>query len=155
MDATVRGIMRDTTTVNDTTWDVISLPGGVTAFLDVGKPQVPRLPHLLGIPDNATVSVSVQVKDSCLVNSILCYPYQGAQLEDSTYPLMLDTVFYALDTVYPAIVSQLMNTGIWRDFSVANIQTYPVRHNPAESLLTVYHRYRITSSYTGTATATR
>jgi len=149
VDVVVHGVMRDTTTVDSTTYDVISLPGEVTADLDIGKPQVPQIAVLLGVPDNAQVSVSVQALDSTMFGIGLCYPYQGMHSEDSVVPFVIDTGFYALDTFYPGEFSLVSENGLWRELTVSSTRTLPVRYNPLPRFLKVYSRYRVTASYSG------
>jgi len=75
LDVTVHGVSKEPRVVGDSTYYEVSIPGDFAANLDVGKPEVPKLSHLLGIPDSAQVSVSLQPLDNAFFDSILCYPY--------------------------------------------------------------------------------
>ena len=149
MDVEVPGVAVGQLDADGVTYDVVSLPGDVLAALDVGKPQVPKLSYLLGIPDNAHVSVSVAVLESRTFDNINCYPYQTPITDNETKPFVIDRSFYAQNKNYPDLDASVMNTGIWRELSVGNIQVYPVHYNPATRQLTVYTRMRVNVSYTG------
>jgi len=149
IDVVVHGVTRQQRVVDTTVFDAIALPGHGLACLDIGKPELPKITHLLGIPDGASVNVQFTALDSVTFDSILCWPYQGPQVEDSTYPFVIDQDFYNKDTFYPFARASLMETGIWRDLAVANIQDYPARNNPQTRKLRVYSWFRISVSYSG------
>ncbi len=149
LDIDVPGVSVETQTAEGTAFDVVSIPGEVLAALDVGKPQVPKLSYLLGIPDGAHVSVSVAVLESRTFDNVNCFPYQTPVTDNETKPFVMDRAFYAQDFNYPQFDAKVMNTGIWRELAVGNIQVYPVHYNPATRQLTVYTRMRVSVSYSG------
>jgi hypothetical protein len=151
IDVTIPGISVETEEIAGSTYQVLSIPGDVLAALDIGKPQVPKLSYLLGIPDNAGVTVSVSALETRTFDNIVCYPYQTPATDNSSFPFVIDRDFYAQNTAYPAFDAQVMNTGVWRELSVGNIQVYPVHYNPALKQLNVYSRFRVNVSYTGGA----
>ena len=136
-------------TVNGNTYDVVSIPGEVLAALDVGKPQVPKLSYLLGIPDGAHVSVSVAVLESRTFDNVNCFPYQTPVTDNSNHPFVVDEDFYQSHESYPSYDAKVMNTGIWRELAVGNVQVFPVHYNPATKQLLVYSRFRVSVNYLG------
>jgi hypothetical protein len=149
MDIEVPGVSTQTELADGASYDVVSIPGEVLAALDVGKPQVPKLSYLLGIPDNARVTVSATVLESRTYENVNCFPYQTPLLDGAQNPFVIDRKFYSQNTFYPAFDAQVMNTGIWRDLSVGNIQVYPVHYNPATKQLSVSTKLRVQVSYDG------
>lgn len=149
LDVQIHGFLRQAKTVGCSLYDEITLPGEEYADLEVGKPQLPQVTSLLGVPDNALVTVSVQVLDSAVFGIGLCYPWQGNYPEDSEPPFAFDTSFYALDTVYPSMASLEPATGNWRDLTVSSVRTLPVRYDPATRQLCVYSHYRVTAACSG------
>ena len=149
IDVTVPGVATEPEAVNGTTYDVVSIPGEVLAALDVGKPQLPKLSYLLGIPDNAQVMVSVSVLETRTFENVNCFPYQTPVTDNSNHPFVIDEDFYQANTSWPPYDAVVMNTGIWRELSVGNIQVYPVHYNPALKQLTVASRLRVNVSYLG------
>jgi hypothetical protein len=149
MDVEVPGVNVETRTVEGTAYDAISIPGEVPAALDVGKPQVPKLSYLLGIPDHAQISVTVTVLETRTFDNVNCFPCQTPATDNETRPFVVDRAFYAQDVNYPLFDARVMNTGIWRDLAVGNIQVYPVHYDPRTRRLVVYTRIRVSVSYSG------
>jgi hypothetical protein len=149
LDVVIHGFNKEPVTIDGMAFDRISLPGEVMADLDIGKPEMPKLSHLLGIPDSAEVTVSLDALDSLPFGGLLLYPFQGPQMEDSVYPFHYDTSFYAQDTWYPGQECELANTGIWRDFCVASILNYPMTYNPLQRQLRICRHFRVSATYIG------
>jgi hypothetical protein len=149
MDIEVPGVAVEELAADGVTYHVISLPGDVLAALDIGKPQVPKLSYLLGIPDDARVAVSVSVMETRTYDNINCYPYQTPLRDGENNPFVIDRASYAQNKNYPDFDAQVMNTGVWRDLSVGNIQVYPVHYNPVQKQLTVATRMRVNVNYLG------
>ncbi len=143
------GVTVEPVEVDGATYHVINIPGDVMAALEIGKPQVPKLSYLLGIPDDAGVQVSVSVLESRVFDNINCHPYQTPATEGSNHPFVIDRDFYQKDAFYPEFDAQVMGTGQWRELPVANVQVYPVRYNPAKKQLRVDTKFRVNVGYTG------
>jgi hypothetical protein len=164
MDVRIPGVVVESAMAAGTSYDVVSLPGQTMAPLDVGRPQVPKLSYLLGIPDNAQVSVSVTVLESETLENINCYPYQKPARDDeagtgegrgssytfsSTSTFAVDQAFYAQNTEYPQLDARVVNTGDWRRLPVATIEVFPVKYNPGLRRLSVATRLRVEVNYSG------
>ncbi|MEO0078285.1 MAG: C25 family cysteine peptidase [candidate division WOR-3 bacterium] len=149
LDVELPGVTAVPITVDNRTYQVVNIPGDVMAALEVGKPQVPKLSYLLGIPDDAKVQVSVEVLERRTFDNIVLYPYQTPATEGSNHPFVIDEQFYAKDGSYPDFDAQVMGTGIWRELAIGNIQVFPVHYNPAKQQLTVYTRFRVNVKYSG------
>jgi hypothetical protein len=149
VDVVVHGFYRDTSEIGDTIYDNVTIPGDATADLDIGRPQIPKVSHLIGIPDNSPVGLSVQVLETRQFGNYLLYPFQGPQLEDSEYAFVLDTAFYQTSTPYPFSDGSVVSAGAWRTLSVANIRTYPVKYVPATRQLLVSNHYQVMINHAG------
>ncbi len=149
IDVALPGVSIASENANGTAYDVVSIPGEVLAALDIGKPQVPKLSYLLGIPDNASVSVSVQVLETRTFDNVNCFPYQTPLKDGESNAFVIDRDFYQSNTSYPSYDARVMNTGIWRELAVGNIQVFPVHYNPGTKQLTVYSRFRVSVNYLG------
>jgi hypothetical protein len=149
IDIEIPGVVAEARDVGGAVFHVISIPGDVPATLEVGKPDVPKVSLLLGIPDGAKVAVSLTVLESRVFDNINCYPNQPPLRNGELRPFTIDRACYESNSSYPAGDAQLMNTGIWGSLSVANIQAYPVHYNPARKQLTVYSHFRIIVRFTG------
>jgi len=149
LDVELHGLTAEQQTVDGTAYTVVNIPGDVMAALDIGKPQVPKLAYLLGIPDGAEVRVSVEVTKRQVLDDVNLYPYQTPATEGSRPPFVIDRGFYEKDGVYPGFDARVMSTGQWRDLPVATIEVYPVHANPARRQLEVYTKFRVRVEYTG------
>jgi hypothetical protein len=149
IDIEIPGVNTEAIEAQGTIYQNVSIPGEVLAALDVGKPQVPKLSLLLGTPDNAGVTVTMTPLESKTFDNVLCYPYQTPLTDNANNPFVIDREFYTSDEFYPSYSARVMNTGIWRDLSVATIEVMPVHYNPALKQLRVDTRVRVNVSYSG------
>ncbi len=128
----------------------VEIPGEVFATLDEGRPELPKVSVLLAIPYGARVSTRVLDREAVTFQVGDLYPLQPPRTDiDVPGPLVHDEKFYAQDVSYPAQDVAVIETGVWRDYEVANLQVYPVRVNPAQGELEVVSRIRVRVDYTG------
>ncbi len=147
---TVPGLETDRVVVAGEEFVSLHLPGEVMAILEEGKPQVPKVSVLLGIPDGAVVTYRVLEKETRRFKVDRVYPLQPPLLDNQQPgPLVIDRSFYTRDVFYPGVDLKLINTGVWRDLAVANIQVYPVQVNPAKGEIEVTSRIRVRVDYAG------
>ena len=134
----------------------LSLPGDVFAVLDEGRPELPKVSVLLAIPTGASVSARAEVLETSILEAANVYPLQPPLLDgDEPGPLVIDPDFYARDLSYPGFDVKVIETGVWRDLHVANLQVYPVQVNPARGEVTVASRIRVSVDYSGGTYPTR
>ncbi len=134
----------------------LSLPGDVFAVLEQGRPEVPKVSVLLAIPSGAKVTARAEVLETRTLSVANVYPLQPPLLDgDEPGPLVIDSDFYAQDVSYPGYDTRVIETGVWRDLHVANLQVYPVQVNPARDEITVASRIRILVDYSGGTYPTR
>ena len=107
---------------------------------------------LLAVPRGARVATSVLERESQKLSVGNVSPLQPPLMDNQEPgPLVFDREFYSQDVSYPGQDLALVHTGVWRDFSVANLQVYPVQVNPARGEVEVTSRLRVEVSYSGGA----
>jgi len=146
----VPGVELDRTTVDGEEFAVVNLPGEVMAVLEEGKPQVPKVSVLLGIPSGAKVSYRILNRETRTYKVGRVYPLQPPLIDgQEPGPFVIDRTFYQQNRFYPDADIALLNTGVWRDLSVANLQVYPVKVNPATGELELTTTIRVQVDYYG------
>lgn len=146
----VVGVELNRTTVGGEEFVTLSLPGEVMAVLEEGKPQVPKVSVLLAIPQGASCSYQVVRRETRSYQVGRVYPQQPPLVDGKAPgPLVINRAFYEQDGRYPENDVAIINTGIWRDLSVANLQVYPIKVNPKTGELELVTRIRVQVDYTG------
>ncbi len=146
----VPGILATPVAVSGVEFFRLSLPGENFAVLEPGRPEVPKVSVLLGIPKGANVSVQVLEHEVSTLPLESVYPLQPPQLDNQPAPpFTIDRSFYSRDEQYPGKDAALIETGVWRDLGVANIQVYPVQVNPARGVVQVASRIRVRVEHAG------
>jgi hypothetical protein len=151
-EVTVPGVEVERTVVDGEEFAVINLPNEVMAVLEEGKPQVPKVSVLLGIPTQAKVSYRVLNKETRTFTVGRVYPLQPP-LIDGQEPgaMVIDRSFYSQSRLYPESDLAMVDQGVWRDLAVANLQVYPVKVNPAKGEIEITSRIRVRVDYSGGA----
>ncbi len=149
-EVTVPGVEITTKEVDGEEFAVVTLPGGHTAHLVNGRPQVPVVPVLLAIPNGATVSFHVEAKETQKLRVARIFPLQPLPpWGHEPGPFVFDRDFYIEDVSYPGEDAGSVHTAVWRDLNVANIRVYPVRVSPAQGEIEVASRIRVRVNYSG------
>ncbi len=149
-EVTVPGVEINRTVIDNEEFALINLPNEVMAVLDEGKPQVPKVSVLLAIPERARLRFQVLDKESQVFKVGRVYPLQPPLLDgEEPGPFVIDNNFYNQNVSYPEMDVALIHTGKWRDLSVANLQVYPVKVNPAKGEIEVIKRIRVRVDYEG------
>ena len=118
---------------------------------DVGKPALPVIHDLVGIPSSAAVTITVQDSSTFWgYNGFKIYPYQkpqeGNAPADSFYK---DNEFYQTDEFYPANKVETGTPAILRDVRVNKFSLYPMIYNPVLDSMIVYWNITIRLDYSG------
>jgi hypothetical protein len=150
LDVTVPGLEVVQVSTDQGEYTRLELPGEVFAVLEQGRPQVPKVSMLLAIPTGAGVRARAEVLETRTFKVSNVYPLQPPLLDgQEPGPLVLDKEFYEDDVLYPQPDARLVETGVWRDFDVANLQLYPVKVNPGLGEVVVATRVRVELEYSG------
>ncbi len=146
----VPGVEVTETSIEGYQFSLVTLPGEVFANLEQGKPQVPKVSVLLAIPSGARVTTRVLSRETKTLKVANVYPLQPPLLDNQEPgPLSFNQAFYAQSVTYPGRAVSLIETGVWRDLAVANLQVYPVQVNPGKGEIEVTQRIRVRVDYSG------
>ncbi|UCG42626.1 MAG: hypothetical protein JSU73_12315 [candidate division WOR-3 bacterium] len=155
-EVSIPGLDISPVTAEGNEYSKLSLPGDVFAVLEQGRPEVPKVSVLLAIPTGARVTARAEVLETRTLSVAKVYPLQPPLLDgDRPGPLVIDSDFYDQDISYPGFAAKVIETGVWRDLDVANLQVYPVQVNPARREIAVASRIRVSVDYSGGAYPTR
>ena len=150
LEISVPGIEATRAETDQGVFSLLEMPGEVMAVLEEGRPRVPKVSLLLAIPSGARVETNVRVLETQKLKVDRVYPLQPPLLEgQEPGPLVVDESFYVQDVVYPQTDARLVETGVWRDLHVANVEVYPVKVNPGLGEVTVATRVRVELEYSG------
>jgi hypothetical protein len=118
---------------------------GLLTSDDPGKPQLPHLTTMLGIPPGADVSVHVLTDDQVtlpgryhLVPAPSPAPVKD-DLQPGNYEYVPDAKVYATEALYPASPARVLDTAWLRDQRLARVEVSPFQYNPKSQTL-VWHR---------------
>jgi len=130
--------MYDMITINGNKYDDYSLPGyGSTA--EEGKPSLPMLSVLLGIPPTSNITVSINNPTYEYIYNTVVYPKQRDLFEDEISPgFIIDTLFYSSDALFPEDSVDYSDPSIWRDVRVSTVHIYPFSFEPHKSKVKVF-----------------
>jgi hypothetical protein len=117
---------------------------------DVGKPELPMINEIIGIPDNQKVKVRILEETSTSLSGYNVYPLQTPlKDEEISQKFDIDRDFYNSGNSYPEANVFLANPGIWRDVKIAGLHFVPFRYNPANGELDVITSTRIEVEFYG------
>ncbi|MFA7057844.1 MAG: C25 family cysteine peptidase [Candidatus Cloacimonadales bacterium] len=151
VDVEISGYMYDMITINGNKYDDYSLPGyGSTA--EEGKPSLPMLSVLLGIPPTSNITVSINNPTYEYIYNTVVYPKQRDLFEDEISPgFIIDTLFYSSDALFPEDSVDYSDPSIWRDVRVSTAHIYPFSFEPHKSKVKVLKSFQVIVAYSGTS----
>ncbi|MEN8220305.1 MAG: C25 family peptidase propeptide domain-containing protein, partial [Pseudomonadota bacterium] len=126
--------------IEDQLYQNIHMPGTGSTH-EPSKPQVPFRGVLLAVPDGA--DIELELLDFELET------FAGYLLFPTPFTDSFDEAAYNTDEFWPKSPVELGIVGYIRDQRVAQIQFYPVQHNPVREEINVYKRMLIRVSFSG------
>ena len=100
IDLTVHGFNSEEILQDGTIYHALDF-GNQAALRAVGKPQLPVMTSLIGIPDHAGYRVSVEVIESRRFDGFRVYPAQEMTLDgEESAAFVIDRTFYQTDGFY-------------------------------------------------------
>jgi len=117
--------------------------------MEIGKPQLPVISELIGIPDFSNVNVSVIDIEQITLDGYNVYPYQRTYSENDDKEFIIDRDFYEKDIFYPELDVGNSEPRIWRDTRITTLKVYPVKYNPASGVIKISRRIVIRLEYSG------
>jgi hypothetical protein len=119
---------------------------GAGSTRDVGRPSVPVISFLLGLPpgtDTAWVDGFDTVETKTATNVVLL-PSQQSTLEDAPAPqFSVDDAFYSTDAQWPGDGFAVDPISTWRNYRVVRVSVKPFQYNPGQKRLDVATRVKL------------
>jgi hypothetical protein len=132
-----------------------------------GSPGIPMTTDTFGVPDGATVDVTVNEKSSYTVGSVDVFPTQPEPVDQaestllplpdfhappySAPPFEVDRAAYDRAGAYPAHVAEGAVLGQSRDLVLGNLRVPAARYNPQKKTLEVINSVEVTVNFVGGA----
>ena len=117
---------------------------GESQTTESGKPALPKVNRLIGIPDRGAVKLRILASDYTEETGIRVYPFQTLDEEDdASSPFLCNRDFYAQNTWYPPDIVTLGEPAVLRDVRLTTVSICPVQVNPATGTVRIYHNIDI------------
>ncbi len=120
---------------------------GCSYTSETGKPHLPFIATLLGIPPDAQFSTQILSAEHSVRSVRRIYPVPATALKKDArgyeYPaeaFYLNEEFYAQNSFYPQKIVRLGFTGYIRSQRVVSMQFNPVQYNPTSGTVKLYNR---------------
>jgi PKD repeat protein len=155
-DVTLTGMFSELITREGLTFQRISLNENQTTQ-EIGKPELPALHQLIGIPDNQLISFVVSDIETMKLTGFNIYPFQTPTTDNpggQSKAFVMDKSFYGQDVNFPLENVNVDQPEIWRDIRISGIHITPFTFNPAKQELTVITRMKVKVEFTGNDTKT-
>ena len=113
---------------------------------DIGKPELPMISELIGLPGNQLVRVNILEKETIKLQNYLVYPFQTPTTDNpggQNKAFVMDQKFYSLPNTYPVNQVYMDQPGIWRDMKVAGLHVVPFNYNTSTKELEVITHIRL------------
>lgn len=151
LDVEITGYMHEIISVDGYGYDDYSVLGyGTTA--EEGKPALPRLSVLLGIPPTSDIQVSISNPIYEYIYNTTVYPKQRDLFEDEVSPgFMIDSLYYSSSTIFPENLAENSDPSIWRDVRVCSVYLYPFRFEPDKCKVSILKSFQVNVNYSGTS----
>jgi len=118
----------------------------------VGKPELPMLSELIGIPGNKLALVEVLSSETTKLEGYTVYPFQTPTTDNPggfNHAFVMDQDFYNQSRIFPGKQVYLDGTGIWRDIKITNLHLVPFSYNPASQELEVVTNIKVKVTFYG------
>jgi hypothetical protein len=136
----------------------LSLPG-YEFINDPGKPQLPLVTSLIGVPPDARLEMQIVLDNAQLLPGVFRVPaaptpasIEPGDQEESRSPALnytADSSVYSSDTSYPSSPVSLSSDAWVRDHRVVRVSFYPFQYNPVHGSLTWHSNIRIEIHFYG------
>jgi len=114
---------------------------------DIGFPELPAIRGLLGIPDNAQVSMIPQVYATQILNNYYVWPHQRPIAIGDEWIFEKNEMFYNSNSWFPLNHNEVGEPGIFKYYTVDNVGYIPFSYNPYLRQLNVSYDYNIDVIY--------
>ncbi|MCK5523919.1 MAG: hypothetical protein KAI83_12375 [Thiomargarita sp.] len=110
-----------------------------------GKPQLPFKGTLIAVPEGSQLQLEILESNTEILSGILLPPAPALNSHNNqpTYRYHEQEEIYQSDNEQPASPVQIGMIGYLREQKVAQIQFFPVQHNPVQQTIKLYKRLRV------------
>ncbi|MEO0112285.1 MAG: C25 family cysteine peptidase [candidate division WOR-3 bacterium] len=116
---------------------------------EVGKPELPKISRVIGIPDNGKVEVEILESRYETYENILVYPFQPPTTDEKeNWEFVIDRYFYNTNTSYPENILFSLSYARWRETYLANLIFVPFNYDAVNKRLKVYHYLKVKVRFT-------
>ncbi len=151
MNVEITGYMHEIISVDGYNYDDYSVLGYGTTT-EEGKPALPKLSVLLGIPATSDIEVSISNPTYEYIYNTTVHPKQRDLFEDEVSPgFMIDSLYYSSSTIFPENLAENSDPSIWRDVRVSTIYLYPFRFEPDKCKVSILKSFQVNVNYSGTS----
>ena len=151
IEVSIPGMFVTTVTEEGQTFQRIELLENRTTK-DVGRPELPMISELIGIPNNQLVSVNILEKETIKLDNYKVYPFQTPTTDNPgghSHEFVIDQKYYNAGNLYPANQITMDKPGIWRDAKVAGLHMIPFEYNTANNELVVITSIKLEVVFSG------
>ena len=125
--------------VENKKYHVLKIPDYYTT-LEIGKPQLPALRELIGVPDFSSYEISMLDSNVITLSNYNIYPFQKPLLEGELGEFTIDESIYKNDSFYPMEMVKIDKPAIMRDIRVSRISLFPFKFNPSTKEVKVFQK---------------
>jgi hypothetical protein len=146
----------DLKTLSLGTFHKITIPN-TTPSNDPGKPQLPVVSSVIGLPPNSTPSLEILYDDAISLPgffSIMPAPYPTnlpGSLEPGKWMYDWDQEVYASEKYYPDAPAIIAEDAWLRDQHIARVEIYPFQFNPVKGSIILHRSLKIQVDFPNTS----
>ncbi len=151
LEVNIPGMFSEVITNGEMTFQRITLDDNRTTK-EVGRPELPMLHELIGIPGNQQMSVTILELETMKFEGYTIYPFQTPTTDNAgapVHPFVMDNAFYGKNASFPAENVVAGQPGIWRDVKVAGVHITPFTYNAATKELQAITHLKLKIEFSG------
>jgi PKD repeat protein len=151
LDISVTGMFVTEIVQENVAYSRLELTGDRTTK-DIGKPELPMISEVIGIPNNQLVRVNIIEKETVKLENYLVYPFQTPTTDNpggQNKSFVIDRKFYSMPNTYPVNQVYMDNPGIWRDVKIAGLHVVPFSYNTTSKELEVITHLKVEIEFYG------
>lgn len=141
----------ETVAVNGQQYTLFHLEGEQGLIGEPGRPDLPAVHRLIGMPDRSDIQVRVVGGTSTVLEGIWPLPVQDQlhQATEQPQPWLQDDALYTTDAWYPADVIRLDQPALVRNNRVGKCSLFPIQVNPVTGQARVWTRLELEVTFEG------
>jgi hypothetical protein len=135
--------------IDGTLYQELEIPGQTTMW-EVGKPALPVIRFLVGVPDDADVCASATREGDLSLEGYRVFPFQEPETDAAVgpFPWRIDKRTYESAAAFPETIAGAGEPSLWRYLRVVLVEVTPVSFLSRQGELIVRPRMTVTLDYT-------